>query len=280
MSVVSHAQKAKPVLKFLYDSILIGEPTPVSFSYQHKPSEKVVFPDSTFDFSPLEYDHRDVFTTNTDSMSTDSAIYWLSTFEIDLIQTLKLPVFIYNKKDSIPYYSNEDTIYLTEMIPVVSDTLKIKENTTIQEVDSEFNYPIYSIVFGVLALIALIFGFLFKGKIGLYFKMKKLIRNHEKFINEFDTKLSGFESSNNKDDLESLTIIWKSYLEKLLQIPLTKLSTKEIQSLIENVEVIEILKETDGMLFGGIELKNSDLDTLKTFAIDKYTDITLSLKDA
>ena len=268
-----------PILSFEKDSFLIGEPIPVSFSLKHSPRQSVVFPDSSFDFTPFEYDHKDVFTTHTDSLSIDSVVYWLSCFEIEKLQTLKLPVFIYTKLDSIPIYSNTDSIYLTELIPVVSDTLQIKENTIIQEVDTELNYLLFSSAIGIILIILLLFVFLFRKRISDYFKMRRLLKNHEKFIKEFDDKINEYNASNKAESLEALTISWKSYLEKLLDTPFTKLSTKEIKTYISNEEIIEILKEIDGNLFGNIPMKNTNLSVLKDFAINKYTQITLDLKN-
>ena len=120
ISFISNAQN-KPTLKFEKDSVLIGELTSVHFSYMHKIEEEVIFADSTYDFTPFEFEKLEVFNTrSTDSTSYDSVVYWLSTFELDKIQVLRLPVYIYSQNDSIPIYSNYDSIRLTELISVMS----------------------------------------------------------------------------------------------------------------------------------------------------------------
>ena len=266
ISALTAISQQKPTLNFLNDSVLIGEPTPISFSYHHKSDLEVLFPDSTFSFSPFEFERKAIFTTKTDSLSKDSCIYWLSTFELDKIQTLKLPVFVFNKKDSIPVYSNIDTIILTEVITVVSDTLQIKENVDYQNVETNFNSILFIIVFGSIIIILSVLGILFRKKIILFFKVRKLKKSYEKFTSDYKSSITNYESSKDVKTLESLITVWKSYVEKTTGIPLTKLSTKEIQQSIDNPAIIELLKTVDGEVFGGIKSPNYNFKSLEEYA--------------
>lgn len=265
LSILSFAQE-KPTLKFNNDSVLIGEPTPVSFSYRHNKNLDVLFPDSTFNFTPFEYEYREIFNTETDSLSTDSCVYYLSTFELDKVQTLKLPVFIFNKKDSIPVYSNEDNITLTEVITTISDTLKIKENANFVKVSTDFNSLLFSIILTSILVILLVLGILFKNKIILFFRIRKLKKANEKFEVTFNEAVNNYLKSATPNNLEKTVTIWKSYIEKTTAIPYTKLSTKEIQEIIEDQSIIELLKTVDGELFGGIKQKEYDFNELNKFA--------------
>lgn len=281
ITCVSYSQEI-PTLKFQKDSVLIGELTPVKFTYKHDSSEEVLFVDSLYDFSPFEFEKKEVYPTKTvDSLSIDSVVYWLTTFELDKIQTLRIPVFIFTKGDSIPFYSNVDSIRLTEVITVISDTLKLKENTDLQEVKSEFNYPIFSIVGGVILVISLFLSIVFWKKIILFFKLKKMKKRHSIFLNSIDFALQKFSKEESNNNLESLIVIWKLYLEKLIKKPITKLSTKELESLIENKEVIESLKKTDGMLFGNVKFENAlvQIEGLKNYAELAYVDKVDLLKN-
>ena len=271
-----------PALKFQKDSVLIGEPTPVSFVYLHKSKEEVLFADSTFDFAPFEFSKIEIFSTLTrDSISKDSVVYWLSTFEIDKIQTLKLPVFIFTKNDSIPVFSNLDTIILTEVIGNITQESKIIENTDIQNVESEFNYPIFSIVLGGLIVITFLLLIIFRKKIILYFKLKKLDKSNQKFLILFDELQLNFEKNQSQDNLENLIVCWKSQLEKLINQPITKLSTKELIPIIPSKEIIEILRKSDGLIFGNISFENSinQTNTLKAFIETEYLNKIEELKN-
>ena len=278
---VSFAQEI-PQLRFHKDSVLIGDPTSVSFVYYHNSDRKILFPDSTYDFSPFEFERVEVFpTVTTDSISKDSVVYWLSTFEIDKVQYLKLPAFVYTKKDSIPVFSNTDTIHLTEVITTPSDTLKIKENTNLQPVESEFNYPIFSIVVGTIVVIIVVLLLLFSKKIRNHFLLKKLERNHIAFLSKFDTLLSTYKQDDTKKNLEKLVGIWKLNLEQIMKQPITKLSTKELSACIDDETILTILKDVDGKLFGGIALNSStELMKLKNYTELQYLIKTEELKHA
>ena len=272
MTHVGYSQNS-PILKFRKDNVLIGELTPVVFTYKHNSNEEVLFADSAYDFSPFEFEKIEVYSTETvDSISVDSVVYWFTTFELDIIQTLRIPVFVYLANDSIPVFSNIDSIRLTEVIPVMSDTLKVKENTNLQEVESEFNYPIFSIVLGGGLCLGLILILIFRKKIVLFFKLKMMKKQYLSFLNDIDKSTQNFLNDESNDNLEILIIIWKSYLEKLKSEPFTKLSSKELETLIENEKVVESLKKADGMLFGNIKFENpfSQIEDLKKYAEQEY----------
>ena len=262
----------KPTLIFLSDSILIGEPTPVSLSYKHLPKQDILFPDSTYNFEPFEYMSREIFNTKTDSLSIDSCIYWLSTFEIDKIQTLKLPVFIYTKKDSIPVFSNIDSIFLKEIIPIVSDTLKVKVNTNLQPIETNFNTLLFTVVSLSLLIFLSFLLFVFRHKIRKYFKIKKLRKSHSTFILNINQAISSYENEKNSYKLEEILTLWKSYMEELSLIPFRKLSTKEIQLHISNEQIIHQLKLADSELYGSVQNNEYDFDTLLEFAISRFNE--------
>ncbi len=109
---------------FFADSVAIGEPTKYYLAVQYPSSLNIVFPDSTYDFKPFEYESKQYFPTVTkDSISYDSVIYSLSTFEVDRLQNLQLPVFVINRTDSTKYAANLDAILLNEMVHSVPDSL-------------------------------------------------------------------------------------------------------------------------------------------------------------
>ena len=97
-----NAQQLVPKGLFLSDSIKIGEEVIYSLSIEYPRGSNLIFPDSLYDFSPFEYIKKTEFFTKSDSVkSFDSVIYYLSTFEIDPVQKLTLPVFLISAGDSI-----------------------------------------------------------------------------------------------------------------------------------------------------------------------------------
>jgi hypothetical protein len=93
--IVSSAQTIDTKGGFLSDSLKIGEETAFYLSSRYPSEFTVLFPDSTYSFAPFEYSRKVYFPTRTkNGQSVDSTVYYLSTFEIDSIQTLSLPSFI------------------------------------------------------------------------------------------------------------------------------------------------------------------------------------------
>src|SRR5215203_6074836 len=80
---------------FASDTTRIGDNIYFYLTARYPKTQQVVFPDSSFSFSPFELLKKDYFPTRSnDSTSYDSAVYSLRTFEIEKQQSLRLPVFI------------------------------------------------------------------------------------------------------------------------------------------------------------------------------------------
>ncbi|MCK5104503.1 MAG: hypothetical protein KAR17_16880, partial [Cyclobacteriaceae bacterium] len=100
------AQNIEPVGSFIQEKIKIGEEIYYTLSVKYDKKLNVLFPDSSYRYGTFEYNSRTWFKTKSDStLSYDSVIYNLSTFEIDSIQYLQLPVFVLNNEDSLAIFS-------------------------------------------------------------------------------------------------------------------------------------------------------------------------------
>jgi hypothetical protein len=108
---------------FLKDSVKVGEYIPYSLSITYPAQWQVVFPDSLYDYSPFEFEDKIYFPTQTtDSLSTDSAVYYLSTFELDEIQQLKLGVRVKRGRlDFEEIFTSEDQITLIPLVVQMPD---------------------------------------------------------------------------------------------------------------------------------------------------------------
>src|SRR5688500_9661894 len=85
---------------FFLDSLKIGDQTGFYLTAKYPSNLNIIFPDSTYNFSPFEYERKRYFPTQTTKgESYDSVVYFLSTFEVDSVQTLSLPVFQLNPQD-------------------------------------------------------------------------------------------------------------------------------------------------------------------------------------
>lgn len=277
------AQDTKPNGYFLKDSVKIGEPVPYSLSYKDKKNRPVIFPDSLFSFAPFELIDKAYFDTRSDSVnSIDSAVYYLATFEIDTVQSLSIPVFVYTGKDSIPIYSAKDSIILNQVVTQMPDTVNLSETRAFQPVSRQFNYPYWIIGLIILGVIAIVVAVIWGREITKRIKLYRLKKKLEKFQQEFDQEIESISADTEKTKIESLLKFWKSYMESLEQMPYTKLTTKEIIQIQKNSSLEETLKSIDKNIYSTIAVTalQNDFEYLKDYSVDRYNHVTEEIKNA
>lgn len=277
------AQDIKPTGYFLKDSVKIGELVPYSLSYKDKKNRPVIFPDSLYDFSPFELLDKSYFDTHSDSInSIDSAVYYLATFEIDTVQSLSLPVFVFTGNDSIPIFSEKDSIILNQVVTQMPDSVNLSETRAFQPVSRQFNYPYWIIALILLSVIALVVAIIWGKEIAKRIKLYRLMKKLEKFKVEFDQEIENISSETEKTKIESLLKFWKSYMESLEQIPYTKLTTKEINQIQNNSSLEETLKSIDRNIYSTLAVTTlqNDFEFLKDYSVDRYNHVTEVIKNA
>lgn len=277
------AQDIKPNGFFLKDSVKIGESVSYSLSYKDRKNRPVIFPDSLYDFSPFELLGKDYFDTQSDSInSIDSAVYRLATFEIDTVQRLNLPVFLYTGTDSLELYSDLDSIILNQVVTIMPDSVNMAETSAYQPISLQFNYPYWVvglIILGFITLIVMMFwGKELKKRIKLY-RLKKQLA---KFQEEFDLEIERLNTETSKIKIETVLKFWKGYMEKLERIPYTKLTTKELITIQKNGSLEETLKSIDKNIYSPIEVSalQNDFEFLKDYSEDRYNHVTEGIKNA
>ncbi len=265
--------KDKPILRFHQKSTLIGEPIQVSLSYRHHKEKEILFPDTLYHFTPFEFVKKEIFPTKTlDSISIDSVVYTLNTFEIDIIQSLVLPIYIYAYKDTAVVFSNTDSIQIKRLVTNQNPDLTLKFDTQFQALRPSFDYIFWiGIVLGMLffAVTAyVIFGKRIKKQIKLY--LAKLA--YDKFIHDFERIITQINSKKNNADLDKLLGIWKKYLQNITHTPTTTFTSKEISELINNQKLSLALNNIDRAIYGGefeVEVLE-ELTILKIIAKEYY----------
>lgn len=272
-SVTSSVAQAVTVTSgFLKDSIKIGEPTGYYLTAKYPSPLTIIFPDSTFDFAPFEYEQKKYFPTITkNSESFDSAVYYLSTFEIDSILYLRLPVYQINAQDCTVVNSPTNSILLTQLVAEVPDSvnaeqLPLKENTAYQPVFFQFNYPIALIVLGIVIILAIIVVVVYGKRIQRYFSIRKLKKNHTAFIEQYAQYLTMIGKKYDRKEVETLVFIWKKYLERLESIPYTKMTTKETLKALREESVGQNLNAVDRAIYGNHALAMDKLEGLLEYA--------------
>ncbi len=244
--------------RFQSDSVKLGEPINFTLSARYPAALTILFPDSTFSFAPFEFQKKKYTTTKTqEGKSYDSVVYTLNTFEIDSLQFLKLPVFIRTVSDCTAVFSEVDTVYFKHLVAHVPDSvaannLPLKANTNYINVRWQFNTILFVVIGGVLVIIAIAVWLIFGKRIRKYFKLKKLTKNHQEFLNQFGNTLDRLEKDFTPELAENAIVTWKKYLEGLLAIPYTKYTSKEIREKEQDERLGNSLKMIDKMIYARI----------------------------
>lgn len=267
------AQNFEPQGKFIQQETKIGEEISYTLSVMYDRNLNVLFPDSTYNFGSFEYNSRTYFTTKSDSsLSFDSVIYNLSTFEIDTIQYLQLPIFIMSEEDSLPIYSSIDSIRLVQVVTEIPENPEFKANTELVNMRRQFNYPYLLIALGVITFLALIVALFFGKQLAKTWKVYRMKRIHEKFIKQFFNLMRDVSSNNPSQTPEHVLAEWKIYMERLEKKPISKLTTKEILVLHNSASLKENLRLIDRCIYA--EERGNDLfasfDNLMKFSIEIY----------
>ena len=258
---------------FLKDTVKIGEEVPYSLSVSYPRAYNIIFPDSTYDFKPFEYHRRKYFRTTSDSaISFDSVVYYLSTFEIDTVQYLQLPVFVNQDGDSAAVYTKPDSISLFHIIQVMPDSVKLKENTAFLNIPNKFNYPVFLFISGIIFFLIIV-GLLFFGRrITRWVLILIMQKNHRKFVKKFYIKLGGIRDNRAGLEPEEVLTDWKKYMEKLEKEPYTKLTTKELINLHADQRLKDNLRSIDRYVYGSIKDKplHENFEKLLEYSIERY----------
>lgn len=265
---------------FSKDSLKVGKHIPFKVIFIHNYNKEVVFADSTYDFAPFEWVRTEAFPTQTDSkgIATDSAIYWLRTFELDTIQTLKLPVFVLDQKtgDTLKYFteiSTKETQFVLSKANLENmlqkDSIIFYQNTTFLEIPRFTNYPLYGLIVVVLLVGVVLFFVFFGESIRRSYRLKRLQSQHEKFIQEYANQLRKIE---NPEATDHTLGMWKAYIEKLKDEPFTTYTSSEISRLTKNESLGQNLKVIDRAIYGGQIDKNTELalQNLKNYAVNVF----------
>jgi hypothetical protein len=270
---------------FLSDSLKIGEQTAFYLAAKYPSNVTILYPDSAHGFAPFEYETKRYFATETtNGISTDSTIYYLTTFELGDVQALQLPVYAVNELDCTAYRSNVDSIRLVQLLKAMPDSISIdklplKETTAYEDVNYQFNYFILLIVLVVLVVLLVIVWIIFGKRISQYFKAKRLQKNHNQFVESYNRTLSQVSSAFSSTTAESALSLWKKYMEQLEARPYTKLTTRETLMLQNDEMLGKSLKSIDMAIYGHNTSVVDPLEKLKHFADERFRKKFQEVKD-
>lgn len=272
----THAQDVLVRSAFLEDSLIIGDKVRMYLAAEYPSKLNILFPDSTHNFAPFEFERRIYFPTKTTGeKSYDSVVYYLTTFEIDRFQALSLPVFQLNPMDCTVFFSRQDTILLTELVKNLPDSLTaenlpLKVNTAYQQVAYLLNYPLLVIILVALLVIVTFVWIVFGKKIRRHFRLKRMQRAHEKFLETYTGQVENIRAAFSSITAENALSQWKKYMEQLDARPYTKLTTRETMQLEKDESLGKNLQAIDRAIYGHNTRIIESLEELKAFADHRF----------
>ncbi len=261
---------------FLADSLSIGESVPYILTARYPASRQIIFPDSLYTFSPFEISRKKFFPTVTKGdTSYDSVVYMLTTFEIDSIQQLRLPVFVVQEKDCLAVFAPLDHVSLRHQVATVPDSvsvekLPLKANTAYQKVKWILNYPLVLIGIGTLVVLLIVGWLIFGKRIRKYFALKRLNKGYQEFLERFNGALGRLGSQFSARAAEETLIIWKDYMEGLEDYPYLKLTSREIVRLVGDTKLEHALKSVDRTIYGGVNSSLEAFQFLQSYSHERF----------
>ncbi|GAB4400820.1 MAG: hypothetical protein OHK0053_22810 [Microscillaceae bacterium] len=259
---------------FLQPKLLLGGRVVYSLSLRHPAEVQVLFPDTNYAFSPFVLVRKAYFPTRTDARgSLDSATYELTSFELDSVFSLSLPVFVLQSGDSIPVFPPPDTLRLQEVVPrqnLARQSFRVAISPS--PLPLYFNYPYW--VLGLLSLFLLglaIWGLLGR-QIRRGFLLLKFRARHRIFLKDFSRLALRIESKVNTQDLEKIISLWKKHMEQLEAQPFSTYTSKEIALALPDQELARSLKNIDRAIYGqeASQRVSSALETLRRISQERF----------
>lgn len=273
LSYPCHSQEIQLKGGFVEDSLVIGQKINYWISATYPATMEMVFPDSNSSFAPFEFASKTYFPTELrGEMAFDSTVYTLQSFEIDPVQFLYLNAIILSLEDSTVLKSPLDSIYLTELAPLVSDTTKLKTNLDYQAVDRHFNYPLMYYILGGLVLLVVIILLVFGKRILKYLKVKKLERDHRTFSEAFSQYIHNLKNTPDPESAEKALSTWKRYQQRLDKVAFATFTTKDILDLDFTQELKDPLKSIDRVVYGKRVQENvyQDFQQIEDFTDERF----------
>ncbi|WP_460544179.1 hypothetical protein [Echinicola sediminis] len=267
------AQNLKVEGYFLQDSAKLGERVGYVLKAQYPPEVNIVFPDSSYGYRDFSFLEKQTFTSYTkDSLTLDSAVYYLSNFSLDPVKTYALPVFELLKYDSLVHFPEADNIALTLTIDPMPEELTFKDNDKYLPVPKDFNYPYLLIFLGTILMTALLAFLLFGKKIQKQWAINKLKKRHKAFLNKWDASVTTLQNKPNLQVADETLATWKDYMEQLTGHPYREWTATEIGTFLERTDLVKEFRKIEIIIYANRPSEDvlATCDKLKSVCVEMY----------
>lgn len=264
------SQEVSATFHFEEDSVDLGRPVKGVLEISHPSATVVIFPDSAIDFAPWEIASSIPHPTVTKSgISVDRKTYFIRNFEIDSVQTLRLPYRYLIGNDTVLQYSGYDTLLFRTRIPEWNDSLKLKYFEGLTAIADPPNYALILVIWvATMLLLALLFILLRKPFLS-WLKTRKIDKEWREVTNRL--RNSGHLIPQQQAFINEVNYIWKKYLDPSRQFSLSSLTTPELRETLPKLEqldesdrrsLLEISQTADMIQFAGMRAGEDSLKAL------------------
>ena len=248
VSIPISAQQVQVKGYFTKDSAQLGERVGYVLKASYPQAAQLLFPDSTYDFSPFVFLEKKTFVSaTTEGITQDSAVYFLSNFSLEPSSYLALPVFELNRYDSITHYTTDAELKLKLNLDSIPEQLQFKENNVYQTLDKPFNWVVFSAISGGIVL------FVFAERIKRLFRKNREKLRWIQFERKWKKLSDSLQQNPNQTLADEAVGLWKGYLEHLRAQPIQEWTSSEIAAALDDKEVFKALRSIDMIIYAGAE---------------------------
>lgn len=281
-SFASIAQEVQVNAYFMQDSAKLGERVGYVLKAQYPQEKQLIFPDSTFDFTPFELLEKKTYTSYTrEGITQDSVVYFVSNFELDPSSYLTLPVFELSRYDSITYFPLEAELKLKLTLDSIPEQPVFQENNVYQSIEKKWNWMLIG---GIAVIVLLILGalyWMFADQIKKILTEQGIKRRWGRFQKRWAQATSELEKENSMEAADELLGLWKGYIESLTSLPVREWTSSEIGEKLGDMKIFSSLRAVEMIIYAGkkAEIKEAT-DYLLQVAQEKYVEKLSKNKDA
>lgn len=235
---------------FTQDSAKLGERVTYVLKATYPSQLNILFPDSLHNYGSMEFLEKQTFRSySQDTVTVDSAVYFLSNFSLDPVKNYRLPVYEILRYDSIAHMPADATLALKLIIDNMPDALAFQQTNAYQKVLQAFNYPVLIIsiiAFVTLVAVALYF---FGGKIKSWWLVHLEKQRRKRFLDRWEKAKQTFLDKKSVETADELLGIWRGYMETITGEPFREWTSTEIASYFQQPELIRDLREIEVVIY-------------------------------
>lgn len=249
---ISFSQQVKVDGYFLQDSAKLGERVGYVLKASYPESVQLIFPDSTFDYSPFVLLEKQTFTSQTvDGVTLDSAVYYLSNFDLEPSAFLSLPIYELAKYDSVVNYPLEAELKLKLTLDSIPEELSFQHNNVYQPLERSINWLLLGVIIGAVLILAGIIYYFFSDHIHIYLKERRHKKRWGDFRKKWTKLTNEFKESPSIETADKVAGLWKTYMESITEHPYGELTSSEIAEVLQNKQVFTALRAIDLVIYAG-----------------------------